>query len=68
MRQRNARDEKQKAGDFTTLANGRYARSHGCILRLAHPSFTVQADTPATIRYENGAALAGRLYVLRRTD
>ena len=60
--------EEEQTGDFTLRASGRYAQSHGYILRLAHPGFTVQADTPATIRFENGAALAGRLYVLRRTD
>ena len=58
--------EEQPSGDFELRASGRYAQSQAYVRRLAARDFAVRDAEPAIVRYESGAALGGRMYLLQK--
>ncbi|MBL8379280.1 MAG: methyltransferase domain-containing protein [Burkholderiales bacterium] len=52
--------------DYRLLATGRYAQSHDYVSRLAASDFDQIVAPALTLRTENGAPVAGRLYLFRR--
>jgi predicted TPR repeat methyltransferase len=51
---------------YTLQHSGRFAQSQAYIARLAEGKFAEVAAEPTVIRKESGAALPGRLYVMRK--
>jgi len=58
--------EESTSSDFTLQNTGRYAHSRGYISRLAGFRFAIEEERSGPIRTENGKAIAGRVYLLRR--
>ncbi|MFN0162746.1 MAG: methyltransferase domain-containing protein, partial [Burkholderiales bacterium] len=52
--------------DYRLLGTGRYAQSKDYVMRLAAPGFESIAAPALTLRTENGAPVAGRLYLFKR--
>lgn len=60
--------EESHSGEHVLLASGRYAQSEDYVRRLATQRFEVVHADATLVRIEAGAALPGRLYVLRRSS
>jgi predicted TPR repeat methyltransferase len=58
--------EESDTFDYKLLPTGRYAQSDRYIRRCAAEAFELMESVRATIRFEQGSPLPGRLYLLRR--